>query len=197
MTKAVAVQGRKKRLENVTLEGVKLIFSNFGGAEKPFNKEGDRNFGVLLDDETAEAMQLDGWNVKYLKPRDEGDKPQAMIRVKVNMKSGRKPRIFMVTSRNKTMLDEASAEVLDWSNIKAADVTLNPYAYDVNGNTGITAYLVSIYATIEEDYLDLKYADVPDSIDAGRAQQALEEAIEEAVIVDDGEDFPFLQIQEQ
>jgi hypothetical protein len=36
---------------NITLENVNIVFRNFSGAEGPFNKAGDRNFGLLVDPE--------------------------------------------------------------------------------------------------------------------------------------------------
>ncbi len=144
---------------SVVMEGVRIIFRNFAGKEGKYNREGDRNFGVLLDDDVAEAMAKDGWNVKWLKPRDEDEKEQAYLTVAVNFK-GRPPRVVMVTSRGRTPLGEEDVEVLDWADISNVDMIVRPYEWAVNGKTGIKAYLKSIFVTINEDELELKYADV-------------------------------------
>jgi hypothetical protein len=64
----------------VLMEGVRIIFRNFAGKEGQYNREGDRNFGVILPDDVAQQMLADGWNVKYLKPREErcrgGERPR-------------------------------------------------------------------------------------------------------------------------
>lgn len=147
---------------HIVLEDVRITFKNFSGSEGQYNRKGDRNFAVLLDEDTASAMEADGWNVKILKPRDEEEAPQPYITVKVNFK-GRPPKIVMITSRGKTTLGEDMVNILDWADIRKTDLTLNPYDWDINGKTGITAYLKSMFVHIYEDELDLKYADVPDS----------------------------------
>lgn len=146
----------------VVMEGVKIVFRNFSGKEGQYNREGDRNFAVLLDPEAANALAEDGWNVKWLKPREdaeEGETDQAYIQVSVNFK-GRPPRIVQITSRGRTNLDESSIEILDWVDIQNVDLIVRPYEWNVNGKTGIKAYLQSIYVTIEEDELEKKYADL-------------------------------------
>lgn len=149
----------------VLLEGVRIIFRNFAGKEGQYNREGDRNFGVIIPDQaTAEAMIADGWNVKYLKPRedaDEGDDEETpWISVSVNFDKGRPPQIMQITSRGKTLLDERSVEMLDWVDITNVDMIIRPYNWEVSGRTGIKAYLQSMYVTIEEDPLAAKYAEL-------------------------------------
>lgn len=144
---------------SVVMENVRIVFRNFAGKEGMYNREGDRSFSVLLDDDVANAMAEDGWNVKWLNPREEGDPPQAYLTVAVNYK-GRPPRVVMVTSRGRTPLDESEIEVLDWVDIANVDLIVRPYEWAVNGKTGIKAYLKSIFVTIHEDALELKYADL-------------------------------------
>lgn len=145
----------------VLMEGVRIIFRNFAGKEGQYNREGDRNFAVLLDQKIAADMAEDGWNVKWLKPRDdeEGSEPQAYLPVSVNFR-GRPPRIVMITSRGRTNLDEHQIETLDWVDILNVDLIVRPYEWTVNGKSGIKAYLQSIYVTIEEDPLEAKYSEL-------------------------------------
>lgn len=146
---------------SVVMENVQIIFRNFAGKEGQYNREGDRNFAVLLDPETASAMEADGWNVKQLRPReaDEGEEQLAgafYLPVSVSYK-GRPPRVVLVTTRGRTNLDEDSIEMLDWADIVNVDLIVNPYAWTVAEKSGVKAYLQSIYVTIEEDPLEIKY----------------------------------------
>lgn len=146
----------------VIIEGARIIFRNFAGKETMYNSEGDRNFCVLLEPDAARAMAQDGWNVKTLKPRDGSDEePQPYIQVSVGYRH-RPPRVVMVTSKGRTDLTEAELEVLDWVDIANVDLIIRPYTWNVGGRGGIKAYLKSFFVTIEEDYLELKYSDVPD-----------------------------------
>lgn len=153
-----------KQDNTVLMEGVRIIFRNFSGKEGQYNREGDRNFAVLLDDTVANAMAEDNWNVKWLKPRseEEGDVPQAYLPISVNFK-GRPPRIVLITSRGRTNLDESQVETLDWVDIINVDLIVRPYEWTVNSKSGVKAYLQSIYVTIEEDPLELKYNEIEPS----------------------------------
>lgn len=144
----------------VMMEGVRIIFRNFSGREGQYNREGDRNFAVLLDEQVATKMAEDDWNVKWLRPRgeEEEESPQAYLPVSVNFK-GRPPRIVLITSRGRTHLDESTIEMLDWADIINVDLIVRPYAWSVNNKTGIKAYLQSLYVTIQEDPLEIKYAE--------------------------------------
>lgn len=139
------------------VEGARLVFRNFSGKEGQYNREGDRNFAVILDDGTAEAMLADGWNVKYLQARDPEDTPTPYIQVAVNF-NNRPPRVVMITSTARTNLNEESVGVLDWAEISNCDLIARAYEWTVNGKSGIKAYLQSMFITIEEDELERKYA---------------------------------------
>lgn len=146
----------------VLMEGVRIIFRNFAGKEGQYNREGDRNFGVILPSDVAEAMAADGWNVKMLKPRedDEEGEETPWLAVTVAYDKGRPPKVVMITDRGRTNLDADTVEMLDWADVKNVDLIVRPYNWDVNGRSGIKAYLQSMYVTIEEDELERKYADM-------------------------------------
>jgi hypothetical protein len=150
----------RSRDKELFMEDVRLIFKNFKGKEGPFNREGDRSFCILLDEDLAKRMDKDGWNVKALRAREEGDPDQPYIQVSVKYEKV-PPQIYMITGRGRrTLLDEDSCEVLDYADIETVDLILNPYEWNVNGKTGTKAYLKSMYITIREDALQRKYADI-------------------------------------
>jgi|SRR5580765_1247389 hypothetical protein len=139
------------------VEDAPIIFRNFAGKEGQYNREGDRNFAVILPNEIAVQMLNDGWNVRYLESREEGDEDTPYISVSVNFKN-RPPRVVLLTSTSRTQLDEDSVEILDWADIQTADLIARGYDWDVNGKTGTKAYLQSLFVTIEEDALERKYS---------------------------------------
>lgn len=149
---------------NLILENVEILpggFKNFSGKPGQFNAEGDRNFCVVIPEALVPAMENDGWNIKTLEPREESDHAKHFIRVKVRFNSNRPPKVVMITSGGQTLLDEESIDILDWSDIQSADMAINPYHSEYQGMPHVTGYLKSLYVTIEEDELDRKYADVP------------------------------------
>ena len=143
------------------VEDAQLIFKNFAGKEDKYNRAGDRNFSVILSSEVAVQMEKDGWNVKWLKPREEDDEPTPYIAVAVNFKN-RPPRIVMLTSTSRTPVSEDMVEALDYADIAMVDLIARGYEWDVNGKRGIKAYLQSMFVTIEEDALEQKYSSVLD-----------------------------------
>lgn len=147
--------------DTVLMEGVRIIFRNFTGREDQYNREGNRNFAVLLDETIANAMAEDDWSIKWLKPRgeEEGEAPQAYLPIALKYGKGRPPRVVLITSRGRTNLDESQVEMLDWANILNVDLIIRPYHWSVNGKTGVKAYLQSLYVTIEEDLLEIKYGE--------------------------------------
>lgn len=140
----------------------RIMFRNFSGKESQFNPAGARNFCLILDPEIAPQLEAEGWNVKQTKPREEGDVPEFYIQVKV--KYGMyPPSIYTVTSRGKTLLDEADVAQLDRLRFKKIALTVNPSVWSTPTGEGISAYVEEMYVTLVESVLDDEYGDIPDN----------------------------------
>jgi len=149
----------KERIPNISVENARIIFRNFAGKESKFNPQGKRNFCLLIDEEQAKNLKDDGWNVKYLNPRDPDDPPQPYIQVAVAFENY-PPNIFLISGGKKTRLDEDSVSVLDYAEIENVDLIINPSHWEVSGKSGIKAYLKNMYVTIVENEFEKKYRDL-------------------------------------
>lgn len=133
------------------IDNARIIYRNFSGEGGKFNREGDRNFSVIIDDpELADDLIAQGWNVKVKPPRDEDDTPFITLPVKVKF-NGRGPRVYLITGSKKNELDEESIALLDSVDIVDVDLDIRPYDWEVNGKTGRTAYLHSMRVVQEVD----------------------------------------------
>lgn len=143
--------------KNLKIENARLIFRNFSGAERPFNPKGRRNFCVVIDPADAQNLVNAGWNVKTLKPIEEGDEPLPYLQVAVSF-DHKPPKIVQITSGGQTILTEETVGGLDYADIELADLILTPYPWSVSGKSGIKAYLKTAFITLAEDDIEKKYA---------------------------------------
>lgn len=160
-----------RNIPNLEIEDAHVMFRNFQGRAGTCNREGDRNFCVRIDDEElAEQLKADGWNIKEREPRDEDDETLRYLSVKVNFDSDRLPAnippmaIWMIKDsangkHRKILLDENTAGELDHAFIKSCDLVIRPYQWEVQGKEGVSAYLQTGYFVIETDRFADKYAD--------------------------------------
>lgn len=149
-------------IDEVLIENANIFFLNFSGRETDMNAAGDRNFCVELDSGLADDLSRAGWNVKFRSPREEGDPGRAHLQVSVGYKF-RPPLVAMITSRGRTLLNEEMVELLDMVDIKLVDLIVKASKWERHGRSGIKAYLKTMFVTINQDYLELKYEDVPEA----------------------------------
>lgn len=139
------------------IDDARIIYRNFSGAASKFNREGDRNFSVVIpNQEIANTLIEEGWNVKIKAARDEGDVPFMHLPVKIKF-NDRGPIVYLRSGNNLRKLDEETVGILDDVDIRSVDLDLRPYDWEVNGKQGRTAYLQSIHVTQEIDRFAARY----------------------------------------
>ena len=152
-----------ERNNKLAIDNARIIFKNFTGKDDKFGREGDRSLSIVIEDDAlAEQLANDGWNVKPLTPRDPDEKVNHFIKVKISFKV-RPPKIWLLTNHKRTLLDEDTIATLQYARIENADVVVSPWRWEVNGKTGIAAYLETLYVKIEDDPFADKYADYESS----------------------------------
>lgn len=139
------------------IDDARIIFRNFAGVGSKFNREGDRSFAVIIDDqEMADELVNAGWNVRIKPPRDEDDAPFMYLPIKVKF-NDLGPIVYLKTGDVMNKLDEESVACLDNVDILGVDLDVRPYDWEVNGKTGRTAYLQSICVIQEVDRFAERY----------------------------------------
>ena len=141
------------------IDDARIVYRNFSGVGSKFNREGDRNFSVVIPDpNVADELNKDGWNVKIRPPRDEDDSPFMHLPVKVKF-NDRGPNVYLVSGSNQVKLDEDSISCLDDIDISHVDLDVRPYDWEVNGKIGRSAYLHSMRVTQEVDRFARRFAE--------------------------------------
>lgn len=145
----------------ILIEDGHLLYRNFSGAPSDFNREGDRNFNVIIDDPKAVNEMIEaGWNVKCRAPRDPQDIALNHIKVNVNFGGYEPPKIYIHTGKSMQELTEETVGMLDSADIVSCDMLISPYHYNRNGNSGISAYLKTLHVVLKEDPFAGKYANL-------------------------------------
>lgn len=166
--------GIKVPADNLVIEDARIIYRNFSGNPTPFDPVGGkRTFSVEIDRAQAEVLESMGWKVKYGKVKEDGEDPRIHLPVSIKYHPRlRPPTVKMITSRGQTGIDEEAIDMFDFLSFKKVDLILRPYHWEGAFGEGVKNMLQSIYVTIQEDALQLKYADVPE-IEAADSQRAI------------------------
>ena len=133
------------------IDDARIVYRNFSGTGSKFNREGDRNFAVVIpDQDIADEPVNRGRNVKIKPQRDEDDMPFMFLPVEIKFNE-RGPKVYLQSGDKMVELDEESIDCLDDVDILSVDLDIRPYDWEVNGKQGRTAYLQSIHVVQEID----------------------------------------------
>ena len=145
------------------IDDARIIYRNFAGRGDKYNREGDRNFAVLIpDEELANELAERGWNVKIKPSREEGDVPFMFLPVKVKF-NDRGPNVYLQTGDRRNRLDEESIGCLDNIDIVGVDLDIRPYDWIIqegtkNEKSGRSAYLQNILVIQDVDRFAERFA---------------------------------------
>ena len=165
----------------ITLKNTRLIFrpnfsgevDRFGSSDRYFNviidpKESQNRYGIPSDMKPLKVEDLvnDGWNIRFTEETE--DHPaEAFMKVKVayrkrdGEKVKRPPHIIKAIGGPdyRITLDEESVGDLDSEYIENLDhVDIRGWEYEPGK---ISAYLVNMYVTVEDDPFMREYGDAP------------------------------------
>lgn len=140
------------------IDDARIIWPNFSGRGGQYNREGDRDFHLVIpDQDTADKLLADtnkfgdSWNVKIKPPRDEDSDPLIHMKVKVKFNNCG-PNIQLVCGGKQRPLTEETVGMLDDIIIDSVDLDIRPYDGEMrSGSTFRTAYLNGMRVYMRED----------------------------------------------
>lgn len=148
----------------IRFDNSRITFRNFSGAESKFNRAGDRNFAIIIDDEeVANDLIEQGLNVKIRPPREEGDTPFMYLSVKVKFNDRPElarlnPNIYLKSGDSMVKLTEETVSCLDSIEIENVDMDIKIRNWEVGGKVGKSAYLRGMCVTQRLDRFDAVYS---------------------------------------
>ena len=127
----------------VEFNDCRICFRNFSGAESKYNRNGDRNFAIVIDSEEAKNLLVErGFNVKIKPPREEGDAPFMYLQVKFKYdNNGHGPSLYLESFGNRVLLDANSVRTLDQVDIENCYFDIRAFDWEMDGDTGTSAWL--------------------------------------------------------
>lgn len=146
----------------VKADGTETTPRNFSGRViPPYNKNGERNFTIIVDPEQVDIEDLiaKGWNIRQGKAREDDPDfvPNYYLRVKVKYHpmdsdlARLNPRVIKVTSGGELPMDEDNIGDLDRDEIVKANMTISGRWNESQTYTGVSAYLKKMVVRVSED----------------------------------------------
>lgn len=142
----------------IEFENAEIIFRNFEGRGDKYNKEGSRNFSVILSEEDAVKLHDMGCNVKRTKPRDEEEEGRPYVKILLGLYE---PEIYTISRGRKRLLDPSRYGKLDRLEFENVDfeISRGNKEWESNGKRGYSLYLENMVVTLRESRILSKYAD--------------------------------------
>ena len=156
------------------IDNARITYKNFAGVGNKFNREGDRNFALVIEpgyvdkdpvlksaEEIRDILKADvnkygvGWNVKTKPPRDEDGDP--FIYMPVKLKITDRTSVYLRTGDNMIDLDEESVAMLDNIDIMNVDLDIRPYDDTMVSGPFRAAYVRSMCVTQDIDRFKARY----------------------------------------
>jgi hypothetical protein len=143
------------------IDDARIVFRNFSGTGSMYNREGDRNFAVVIpNQEIADELTNDGWNIKVRPGRDDDEEPFMFMTVKLSYNEYSEPEVYLVSGNSKHRLDQDEIKRLDRIKIASVDMDIRPHDWTMpNGKSGRTARLNAIWVTQDTNRFAERFAE--------------------------------------
>lgn len=152
------INQRTGQLSHLEIDDARITYRNFEGRGTDYNKEGDRNFALIIPDpELAEELREEGWNIKIKEPRTPDEEPFMFLPVKVGFNEYG-PNIYLTSGNNQRELGPDTVSVLDRARLIRVDLDIRPYDWSrPGGASGRSAWLKGLHAEQELNRFARRY----------------------------------------
>ena len=147
----------KPKYEPIELQDATLLFPNFAGVPNQFNKAGDRNSCVLIDDALAGQLSAIGWNVRIGKSSDPDVIPGKFISFTVNTDAKFPPRLWLIRQgRRPELMAPEDFNILDFARFKSVSLKINHYIWQEKPQK-VSGFLEEGFFELQPDPLRDRY----------------------------------------
>lgn len=156
---------------NVVVKNACIMFTNFAGEPDRFGLAGRPQFNLVLSKEAADDLRADGWNIRVMPGREEGEEPTYMTNINVSFSDDgrRDPTIKLYSSLDgKKVCRRLTAETvskLDAIRLERINLRIGSFNYNGDRYT-MKGYLHEFQAvqraertTFDDDYADYQEDD--------------------------------------
>lgn len=140
------------------IDDAKICYKNFAGTPSKYNRDGERNFAVIIsDEEIAQSLISEGWNVKIKPPRNDEEGPFMYLPVKIKI-NDYGPKVYLEAGTHHAAMTPDTMGLIDKVDVLSADLDIRPYDWERDGDHGRTAYLQAARITQNVDRFAARYA---------------------------------------